>query len=165
MTTVSADDKSTQKPPTPEEQQPEKKKDKKDRLKGFAAIILTQLKPLNNIPYFKEQFGPIDLKFLLVATDMYPAALVHADHGEVKFSAVPKEECKKWKKTGAQGLLQCTTEQFMGIAMGKLDPVKAWITRKIKIRGPRKMLDLNRMFSILSHEAKKAKEQKAQPAT
>ncbi len=154
-----------QKPPTPEEQQPEKKKERKERLRGFAAIIKGQLEALNNIPYFKEQFGPVDLKFLLIATDLYPAALLHADHGEVKVSAVPKEDCNKWKNTGAQGLLRCTTEQFLGIAMGKLDPVKAWFTRKIKIRGPRKMLDLNRMFSILSHEAKKAKAQKAQSGT
>ncbi len=162
---MSADDKSIQTAPTPEEQQPEKKKERKERLKGIASLIKGQLEPLNHIPYFKEQFGPLDLKFLLVATDMYPAALVHADHGEVKFSTVPEEECKKWKKTGAQGLLQCTTEQLIAIATGKLDAVKAWITRKIKIRGPRKMLDLNRMFSILSHEAKKAKAQKAQPGT
>lgn len=165
MIHISADDATKQKPSVSEEPQPEKKKEPKERLKGFAGIIKGQLGVLNKIPYFKERFGPIDLKFLLVATDMYPAALLHADHGEVKFSAIPEEECKKWKKTGAQGLLQCTTEQFLAIAMGKLDPVKAWLTRKIKIRGPRKMLNLNSMFSILSHEARKAKEQKIQPGS
>ncbi len=162
---MSADDESIQKPPAPEEPQTEKKKERKERLKGIATLIKGQLEPLNNIPYFKEQFGPLDLKFLLVATDMYPAALVHADHGEVKFSTVPKEECQKWKKTGAQGLLQCTTEQLIAIAMGKLNVVKAWRKRQIKIRGPLKMLKLNSMFHILAHEARKVKEQKVAQGT
>jgi putative sterol carrier protein len=142
-------------------QQPEKKKEKRERLKGFAGLLVGQLAALNHIPKFKERFGAVDLKFLLVATDMYPGALVHVDHGEVKISAVPKEECKKWKKTGAQGLLQCSTAQFMDIVMRKLDPVKGWITRKIKIRGPRKLIELSKMLAILSRASKP----KAPPAT
>ena len=145
------------------ETQSERKKERKERLKGFAAVIKGQLEALNTIPYFKERFGLVDLKFLLIATDMYPAALVHVDHGEIKFSSVPKEECRKWKKTGAQSLLECTTEQFLAIAMGKLNPVKAWIKRQIKIRGPRKLIELNRMFNILSYNARKAKESKLSP--
>ena len=132
--------------------EPARKREKKERLRGFAGLIKSQLEAINTIPKFKERFADADIKFLLVATDMYPAALAHVDHGELKFSAVPKEECAKWKKTGAQALLQCTTEQFMGIATGKLDPVKAWVKRQIKLRGPRKLLLLNKIFAIMARQ-------------
>ncbi|HMF33288.1 MAG TPA: hypothetical protein VKK79_17820 [Candidatus Lokiarchaeia archaeon] len=140
--------------PQAAQKQPPKKKEKKERLRGFAGLIRDQLGRVNTIQQFKERFADTDLKFLLVATDMYPGALAHIDHGELKFSAVPESECKKWKKTGAQGLLQCTTEQFMNIAMGKLDPAKAWLHRQIKLRGPRKLLLFNKVFAILSRNKK-----------
>ena len=139
----------TETEPQEEKKAPEKKKVKKERLRGFAGIIKEQLDVVNSIPKFKETFGTEDVKFLLVATDMYPAALAHVDKGELKISAVPEAECKEWKKTGAQSLLQCTTEQFMDIAAGKLDPVKAWLQRRIKLRGLLKLLLLNKVFSII----------------
>ncbi len=146
--------------PSSEGQQPEKKREKKDQLRGFASVLNGQLAVLNSNPKFKERFSTIDLKFLLVATDLYPAALLHVDHGQIKVSTVPRKECKKWKKTGAQGLLQCTTKQFLAIAMGKLEPAKAWIERQIKIRGPRKLKELSRMLAILSGRRKKRKTRK-----
>ncbi|OLS12400.1 MAG: hypothetical protein RBG13Loki_4050 [Promethearchaeota archaeon CR_4] len=106
-------------------------------LEGFAAIMKELLRPVNKNPKFSEKFSAINLKILLVATDMYPAALVHADYGEVKVSSVSQEACKEWKKTGARCLIQCTTNQFLAISMGKLNPAKAWLTRQIKIRGVR----------------------------
>ena len=77
------------------------------------------------------QFAILDIKVLLVTTDMSPAALVHIDHGTLKVSAVQKIECKRYKKTGAQALLECTTEQFIAIATGKLDPVRAGFTDRL----------------------------------
>lgn len=127
-----------------------KKKDKKDRLRGFAGLIKSQLDSVNSMPQFKVRYAPVDLKVLLVATDMFPAALVLIDHGELKVSAVPETECKNYKKTGAHALLQCTTEQFLAIAKGKLAPRNAWLHRQIKLRGPRKLLQLYKLFTLLS---------------
>jgi hypothetical protein len=158
---VSEDKAILQTPPESGGQQPEKRREKKDQLRGFASVIKGRFEQaLNSNPKFKERFSALDLKFLLVATNLYPAALLHVDHGQIKVSSVPRNECKKWKKTGAQGLLQCTLEQFMAIAMGTLDPVKAWIKRQVKIRGPRKMIELSKMLAILSGRRKKRKNRK-----
>jgi hypothetical protein len=121
--------------------------EKKAKLKGLAALMNGQLEPVNNMPKFKELFGSVDLKIILVATDMYPAALIHADHGVIKVSAVSQEDCKNWKKTGAQGLLQCTTAQLLAIYMGSLNPKNAWFKRQIKIRGP---INVQNFYSMIN---------------
>lgn len=102
--------------------------------------------PLNENPKFQHVYADASYRFLLVATDMPPAALIVIDDGKVTFEGVPLEDVKNTKR---DGLIQCTLQQFMDLAQGKLNPVKAWVTRKIKLRGPRKLVKLLPVFGML----------------
>lgn len=126
-----------------------KKRKRRKRLKGFAGLLSGILGQLNAVDRFKQRFADVDLQFLFVATDMPPAARVHFNHGTVEISEAPYKSLKDLKKVERDGLLQCTLQQFMDIAAGKLNPAKAWITRKIKIRGPRSLLKIVPIFRYI----------------
>ncbi len=129
------------------------------RLRGFAGIINSQMGILNSMASFKKKYAKADMKFLLEATDAYPAAILHLTRGAITVTAVAEEDCKKWQRTGADALLQCTSKQFLEIAAGKMNPVTAWVSRKVKIRGPMKMLELNKIFKLLVNELKRTRSQ------
>ncbi len=134
--------------------------DKPKRMKGFAMILNSQMGVLNSIAAFKQKYANADMTLLLEATDAYPAALLHLWRGGVIITPVPEEDCKKWKRTGAEALLRCTSKQFLDIAAGKLNPVTAWLGRKVMIRSPMKMLELNKIFKMLVNELKKTRKPK-----
>lgn len=125
------------------------------RLRGFARVINSQMETLNSIDDFKEKYADEEITYLLEATDLYPAALLRISHGQVLVTAVTQEDCRNWKGTGAQALLRCSSRQFLDIATGKLNPAIAWLKRKLKIRGVKKMLELNSLLKALSRELKK----------
>ena len=120
-------------------------------------------KNLNDNDYFKKTFEDTNVKLLLNATDGRDAALIIIDKGTIDIESIPnkdKNELKK-KKLGWNGKLETTTALFMDIAMEKLSLggiVKKIITRKVKIRGTRKLLILLKIFNILSYDANKAAE-------
>ena len=118
----------------------------KEKLEGFAELCCALLGVLNKIPSFKEKNSHIELKILLIATDFYPAAFVHFNYGTVNVKAVSKENVKQWKKTGAQGMIQCTSAQFIELVLGRLNPVREWILRRIKIRGVFGMMKFSRLL-------------------
>ena len=119
------------------------KKEKKKRLKGLAGMISGILTSVNTNKRFKRKFAEENLRFVIVATDMLPAALVIINKGVVEVEAVELDAVKKTKK---DGLLQGTMKQIMDIATRKLDPKYAWFHRQVKIRGPRKLLKLTIVF-------------------
>ena len=129
----------------------ELKEKRKKRLKGFAKTVSSLLGTLNSNEDFKHIYHKQDLRFLLVATDYPPGVLLKIKEGVISFENVKQDEVKKTKK---DGLIQCTLEQFMALTTGKLDPIKAWITRKIKLRGPKKLVRLMPMFSLLKRPKK-----------
>lgn len=129
------------------------------RLKGFAGILNSQLGVLNSLAAFKKKYANADMTLLLEATDSYPAAMLHIIRGVVAITPVTEEDCKKWQRTGAEALLRCTSKQFLEIAAGKLNPVTAWLGRKVMIRGPMKMLELNKIFKMLVKELKRTRTQ------
>ena len=138
-------------------------KSKKKRLRGLAGILWNFFEPLNKNDYFKEKFADTEVKLMLNATDGRYAALIIIDKGTIDIENVPnkvKEDLKK-KKLGWNGKLETDTQTLMDIAMEKLSLggiVKKVLTRKIKIRGTRKLLILIKIFNILSYDEKKAKE-------
>ncbi|MBD3187524.1 hypothetical protein GF325_11885 [Candidatus Bathyarchaeota archaeon] len=134
----------------------ERKKQKKKRLRGFAGTIHGLMAPLNEYKRFQQSFKDTRITFLVVATDYPPAALITIDHGKVKVEAV---RLKHVKETNRDALLQGTLQRIMDIAMGKLNPVKAWLTRKIKLRKPKKLLLLNKAFYYMKKQQKEKKEQ------
>jgi putative sterol carrier protein len=136
------------------------KKPRKKRLRGFPSLIWGQLQVLNTSDYFKQKYGQDRFRLLLVATDDKTAALVIVADGQVQVEGVPNEPAEL-KQVKRNGLLVCTTDQFFAIAMGKLDPVKAWLKRQIKIRGFRTLLKFSKYFGVIAHCMKQATQAQA----
>lgn len=143
--------------------EPEKKEKKKRR--GFAGLLWNQLKILNNIEYFKTNYGQDKYQVLLIATDDKVAALVSVNNGTIDVDGIPnvKEEIKKLKY---KGMLKCDTETFLSIAMGKMKTsgyIKMVLKRQIK--GISTMLHFAKYFKVIGHEMKRqAAEMKAAEA-
>ncbi|MHA1726206.1 MAG: hypothetical protein ACTSYC_07050 [Promethearchaeota archaeon] len=128
--------------------------EKKRKLRGFAGIIAKNLEPLNNIEKFKEKYKDADLKILLNATDGKYAALIKVKNGTVEIEGIKNDDKENLKKEvlGWDGKLETTTELFLKLASGELSSMKMLlklITRKIKIKGSKYVMELNNLFSLL----------------
>lgn len=126
----------------------------KKRIRGFAVLINSILIPLNENEKFQEKFKNIDARILLNATNLNFAALIIVERGFVKVESIPnkpRENLKK-RKVGWDAFLEMDTQTFLAIAMNRMSLLrvaKMWLTRKIKIRGIRKLLLLLKMFNLL----------------
>ncbi|MFX1365771.1 MAG: hypothetical protein ACFFCE_03020 [Promethearchaeota archaeon] len=125
------------------------------KLQGFAILINSILAPLNENKQFKEKFGKIDTKILLNASNLDFAALIIINDGIIRVESIPnkpKANLKK-KRIGWKGFLEMDTYTFLSIAMNNLSPLnigKKWLTRKVKIRGIRKLLILLKVLKFLT---------------
>lgn len=133
------------------------KKEKKKRLKGFAGMIGSMLKAANDSERFKERFAGKQVTIAVVATDFPPAALVAIHDGTVAVEELALDQVKGTKK---DALIQGKMDDIMAVASGKVNPVKAWVTRKVKLRGVSKLPDLARAFYYAIKQQKLA----SQPA-
>ena len=134
----------------PDEKPAEIKKEKKKRLKGFAGMIANMLKPLNENVRFKERFGAEVMTFVINATDFPPAAVIKIDKGTVAFEEAQPDEVKKVK---ASAVLQGEMDNIMKVASGKVNPIAYIFKGKIKVKGPLKLLKLNKMFVYAMKQA------------
>jgi len=127
----------------------------KKKIRGFAGLINSILIPLNENKKFKENFSDTDARILLNASDLNYAAFIIIDHGSVKVKSIPnkpKTNLKK-KKISWNAFLEMDTQTFLAIAMSRISMLgvaKMWLTRKIKMRGIRKLLILLKMFKLLT---------------
>lgn len=125
------------------------------KLRGFAILINSILTPLNENKEFKEKFGNIDTKILLNASNLDFAALITINDGIIRVESIPnkpKANLKK-RKIGWKGFLEMDTYTFLSIAMNNLSLLgigKKWLTRKVKMRGIRKLLILLKVFKFLT---------------
>lgn len=128
----------------------------KEKLRGFAGLINSILVPLNENKKFQEEFKYTNSKILLNATNLNYAALIFIDHGFLIVESLlnkPKANLSK-RKVGWDAFLEMDTYTFLAIVMHRislLGVVKMWLTRKIKMRGIRKLLLLLKMFKLLLH--------------
>jgi putative sterol carrier protein len=136
---------------------------KKKRPRGFASIIDTQLAPLNSSEYFKQKYGQDRFTLLLIATDDNYAAFVTVADGTVCVEGV-KNKPEELKPLKYNGRILTSTETFLAFAMGKVNPVKAVLTGKLKIRGFRVVLHFAKYFSILAYIQKQQAKAKAEQA-
>jgi putative sterol carrier protein len=132
------------------------KKEKKRRLLGFAGIIYSTLEPLNSSEYFKEKYSADNYSILLVAKDDTKAALVHFKDGTVEIEQV-KNKPEELKPLKYQGRIIADVETFMKFAMGKINPIKAVLTRKLRIKGIKNVLQFSKYFKVLAYIQKQAK--------
>ena len=143
----------------------EAKPEKKKKPRGFAGVISSQLEPLNGIEKFKSKYKDTELKILLNATDGRYAALINISKGVIDVEGIPNKDRNDLKKDvlGWEGKLETTTPLFLDLAMGKLSTLGVLgkiITRKIKLKGMKKVLVLLDLFAILDGavEAEEKKE-------
>lgn len=128
--------------------------EKKKRPKGFAGMIYKTVLPLNDNEKFKEKYKDIKSKILMNAVDGKYAALVIIDNGTIDVEGIVNKEKNDLKQDvlGWEAKLETTTELFLKLAAGQLSTgaslVKI-ITRKLKIKGMNKILEL---FAFLEPE-------------
>ncbi|MFX1566779.1 MAG: hypothetical protein ACFFCV_00270 [Promethearchaeota archaeon] len=129
-----------------------------EKLRGFAVLINSILTPLNENEKFKIKFSNIHVKILLNASNLNHAAIIVIDRGVIKVESVPnkpKENLKK-QKIGWNAFLEMDTQTFLAIAMNRLSLLgvaKLWLTRKVKMRGIRKLLILLKIFKFLTSDS------------
>ena len=125
------------------------------KLRGFAVLINSILSPLNENERFQEKFGNIHTKILLNASNLNHAAIIIVENGLLSVESVPnkpKENLEK-QKIGWNAFLEMDTQIFLAIAMNRLSlfgVAKMWLTRKVKMRGIRKLLILLKIFKFLT---------------
>ena len=125
------------------------------KIRGFARIIAKSLTPLNENEKFKKKFSGTNLQFLLNAVNVNFAALIILDCGELRVESIPnkpKENLKK-KIIGWDAYLEMDTQTFLAISMKRITMMglgKKILTRKVKIRGIRKLIVLLKVFSLLN---------------
>ena len=129
------------------------KKDKPKRKKGIAGVIWRMMSPLNENEKFKRNFAETTANILLIAKDQKYMAMVKVNKGTLEVDDHPynKETVKSLKKE-RDGLFKADTETLMKLAMGEMGIGKLvvkWITRKVGLRGIRKLIVLYKLFTLL----------------
>jgi len=126
------------------------------KLRGFAVLINSILAPLNENKRFQDKFRKINTKILLNASNLNHAAIIIVDKGFLRVESIPnkpKENLRK-QKIGWNAFLEMDTQTFLAIAMNRLSlfgVAKKWLTRKVKMRGIRKLLILLKIFKFLTN--------------
>ncbi len=126
------------------------------KIRGFAVLINSILTPLNENKKFQEKFGNVYAKILLNASNLNHAAIIIIDKGILRVESIPnkpKENLKK-RKVGWNAFLEMDTQTFLALAMNRLSLIgvaKKWISRRVKMRGIRKLLILLKIFRFLAN--------------
>ena len=120
--------------------------------RGLAALLWQFIEPLNYNQEFKEKFGDTHLNILLNPKDQKWAALLKIEKGTIDAVSVRNDE-ETLKSLKIDSLFEAPAEMFLnlfsdGLAAGPL--LIKMITRKIKIKGLRKMMALKEIFDLLA---------------
>jgi len=127
----------------------------KEDIRGFAGLINNVVAPLNENVKFKEKFTNKSFKILLNAVNLNYAASIILDHGILYVKSIPnkpKENLSK-KSLNWDGFIEMDSQIFLAIAMKRISLIGVamkWLTRKIKMRGILKLLNLLKMFNFLT---------------
>jgi len=124
--------------------------EKPKRMKGFAGIVWKLVEPLNSMEKFIEEFAEVEVKILVNPKDQKRAALIKIDKGTIDVEDVKndKETLKNLKYDGLfEGPFNLLAKVFEeGLSTGTL--LKKWITRKIKLRGLKKLAIFGKLMAL-----------------
>jgi len=117
---------------------------------GFASLIYAMLKSLNVKPEFVKRFKDDKYSILLVAKEDSKAIKCNISDGKIQFIQIDntKKNLKRYKKECKAALIT-TKPTFIGLGLGKINPVKALVTGKLKIRGLRYVQKLTKYFELI----------------
>ena len=103
------------------------------RFKGFAAIIYVMLKSLNINTEFQKNFKEDNYTLLLVAKDDPYAIKVTFADGNVQFEQLENTpSIIKANKKECNGAIITSKPTFLGFGLGKIKPVHAILSGKLK---------------------------------
>ncbi|MHA1125324.1 MAG: aminotransferase class III-fold pyridoxal phosphate-dependent enzyme [Candidatus Heimdallarchaeota archaeon] len=120
------------------------------RFKGFAAIIYVMLKSLNINKEFQKRFKEDNYTILLAAKDDPYAIKVTIANGKVQFQQLDNTPAIiKANKKKCDGAILTSKPTFLGFGLGKVKPVKAILTGKLKIKGIKYVLKFTKYFKLL----------------
>ncbi|NVM35937.1 MAG: hypothetical protein HWN81_10095 [Candidatus Lokiarchaeota archaeon] len=119
--------------------------------RGLAALLWQFIEPLNFNKEFKEKFGDTHLNILLNPNDQKWAALLKIEKGTIDAESIRNDK-ETLENLEFDSLFEAPAEMFLnlfseGLSAGTL--LKKMITRKIKLRGLRKMMALKEIFELL----------------
>jgi len=125
---------------------------KQEVKRGLAALLWQFLEPLNVNKEFKEKFGDTHLNILLNPKDQKWAAMLKINNGTINVTSSKNDE-ETLKTLEYDSLFEAPAEMFLnlfsaGLSAGPL--LIKMITRKIKIKGLRKMMALKEIFDLLA---------------
>lgn len=135
------------------------KESETEPLDKFVKGIKEIYEPLNENKKFKEKYKNKNIKILMNPKDGEYAALINVDKGTITVEVIrnePKENITK-EKLGWDGSIKTTRKIFKDIGDGKLtqkDIITKAITRKIKLKGPKYLIHLNKMRSFSGADVK-----------
>lgn len=119
--------------------------------RGLAGLLWQQMKAVNSVPKFKELYKDKSLKILYNLTDQKYGALITIENGELDIEhIITKEENLEDLEVDAS--LTCPGGVFFDFSNGDLSKLKMiWymIIGKIKIKGMKKMQELEKIMSLL----------------
>ncbi|MBY8999816.1 MAG: aminotransferase class III-fold pyridoxal phosphate-dependent enzyme [Candidatus Heimdallarchaeota archaeon] len=117
---------------------------------GFASIIFAMLKSLNNNPEFAQKYKQDNYSFLLVAEEDPKAIKLRIQDGFIKFEQFDNSKMNvKQAKKECDGAIITSTATFIGFGSGKVNPIKAILTRKLKIKGLKYIQLFTKYFKLL----------------
>jgi len=119
--------------------------------KGFSGVIYSMLKDLNNNKQFAREYVDDDYSVLLVARDDPFATRIDIKEGGLAFTPIEytKKDLRKLSKE-TDGALITTRSTFLGLGVGKVNPLVAIMKGKLRIKGVKYIRRFTSYFSLLS---------------
>ncbi|NVM52127.1 MAG: hypothetical protein HWN66_00400 [Candidatus Helarchaeota archaeon] len=119
--------------------------------RGLAGLMWKIFKILNDNDEFKEEFADIKLTMLMNPKDQRVAAIIKINRGAINIEDIENDK-ETIKEVKIDALFEASTETFVDMfttGLSILGILWKLITRKVKIRGMRKMMALKKIVEIL----------------
>ncbi|NHJ46967.1 MAG: aminotransferase class III-fold pyridoxal phosphate-dependent enzyme [Asgard group archaeon] len=117
---------------------------------GFAGIIYALLKQLNSNKAFAKNHSQENYSMLLVAKDSPHAIKLTIKDGKIDFQTIKnKKDVIAKTKAECDSAIITSMPSFFGLALGKLKPLKAILTGKLKLKGIKYVQKFTKYFSLL----------------
>ena len=120
--------------------------------KGLANLLWRQFEPINKNEKFKKLYADTKLAFMYNLTDQRFAALITVDKGSLNITHIDKED-ENLEDYEVDAAMKCSTELFFDFGAGKISKLGLlgkMITGKLKISGPKKMQELQKIMALLA---------------
>ena len=119
--------------------------------KGFSGVIYSMMKDLNINKQFAKEYSKDNYSVLLVARDDPYATRIDIKDSKLTFTPIKytKKDLKRLSKE-TDGALITTRSTFLGLGVGKVNPLIAILKGKLRIRGMKYIRRFTSYFSLLS---------------